>query len=615
MTTSTPVSDIFALSHQLVDIIAQHSPIAATYMGVKGHDDRFDDLSPSGYAQRIETFRQWRAKADTLANMPATFADPTEKKYHELALHVYTDWLDQEIRRYEAGVYVYDLNSIDSSPQAVRMVFDMVDDTIDQTINDPEPKGILDVIARLHAVPTVLSQYRQTLQLGIDTKRTVSQRQVRTVIEQAKTHAGHFAPQKPSSFSQLQKQLEEKLKNKPAYVPNLHAGIQAAQQAYQDLADWLENTYLPHASHIEGVGIPRYQAEVRRFLGMHADAAQLKNMYVWGWHEIKALRARMQDISNQIRLHTSIPDMLDLLRNHADTLSEADQTACIAKDRAAFLQAMQDRQKMALDALADVHFDVPAEIKKLDVKFAPLGGGLGAYYMGPSEDFSRAGSVWYSVGTNEGPFALFDEISTAYHEGFPGHHLQIGIQVSLAKQLSRLHRLSYFYSGYAEGWALYSEELMGELGFYEHPAYTFGMLANQMMRACRVVFDIGAHCGFVIPNAADLSDSQEIWQGVWQDIWGDAWAERIHQAWTFDDGVSLLTRLGGMETDYAHSEVTRYLGWPAQAISYKIGQKVMLELRQAYFAKYPQGTLRDFHTRVLGVGTLGLDHLREVVLA
>ncbi|MEO6462402.1 MAG: DUF885 domain-containing protein, partial [Candidatus Eisenbacteria bacterium] len=250
--------------------------------------------------------------------------------------------------------------------------------------------------------------------------------------------------------------------------------------------------------------------------------------------------------------------------------------------------------------LADLdgkHFDIPDEVRQVEVKIAPPGGALGAYYIQPSEDFTRPGTVWYSLAPDEvKDIPLYGHITTAYHEGFPGHHLQCGIQVALADQLSRLHRLSVWYPGYGEGWALYTELLMHELGYFEKPEYVLGMLNAQLFRACRVVIDIGSHLELPIPR-----DETDFHPG---------------EPWTFERAVEFLIARCGEEEDYARSEVTRYYGWPGQAISYKVGERVIMELREELKAKQgPAFQLKEFHARVLGSGPVGLELLRERVLA
>jgi uncharacterized protein (DUF885 family) len=260
----------------------------------------------------------------------------------------------------------------------------------------------------------------------------------------------------------------------------------------------------------------------------------------------------------------------------------------------AFRELMQARQQHALDALSGVHFQVPDAIRKVEVNLVAPGAPLGAWYIGPSEDFTRPGSVWWSLGDRQA-IPLYEEVSTAYHEGFPGHHLQVGIQVSLAEHLTRAHRLLIWNPGYGEGWALYAEQLMDELGELERPEYVLGYLTSCLLRAVRVVVDLGLHLDQPIPPDAPL---------------------RPGGRWDFDVAVEALERLAFLDHAYASSEVTRYLGMPAQAISYAIGQRRIVELRDE--RRRREGAAFDlarFHADVLGSGPIGLDHLAELVLA
>jgi uncharacterized protein (DUF885 family) len=221
------------------------------------------------------------------------------------------------------------------------------------------------------------------------------------------------------------------------------------------------------------------------------------------------------------------------------------------------------------------------------------GAPLAAWYIGPSEDFSRTGTIWWSLG-DATSVPLFDQVSTAYHEGFPGHHLQIGVQVSLSDRLSRAHRLLAWRPGYGEGWALYAEQLMDELGELERPEYELGYLGTSLMRAVRVVVDLGLHLGLPIPADAPI---------------------HAGEAWTYERAVEALVHLAFLDESTARSEVTRYLGWPAQAISYAVGQREIVALRDERRAREGDAfDLRRFHADVLASGAVGLDHLRELVL-
>jgi uncharacterized protein (DUF885 family) len=251
---------------------------------------------------------------------------------------------------------------------------------------------------------------------------------------------------------------------------------------------------------------------------------------------------------------------------------------------------VSDIQQRAISQLAGVHFSVPEELIVVTVNIAPPGGSLGAWYMSPSEDFTRPGSIWYAPGERE-RLPYWQEVSTAYHEGFPGHHLQVGTAVLQKERLSRFHRLVIWYSGSGEGWALYAERLMDELGFFEKPEYRLGLLASQLFRSLRVVVDIGCQLGFTIPTDAPLHA-------------GDVW--------DYERAVDYMTEIGLQAQDVAESEVKRYLGWVGQAISYKVGERQILDMRNRARERdgYDQ---KDFHRKMLDAGAIRLDQLREVM--
>jgi uncharacterized protein (DUF885 family) len=245
---------------------------------------------------------------------------------------------------------------------------------------------------------------------------------------------------------------------------------------------------------------------------------------------------------------------------------------------------MQDLSDRAMEALADTHFDIAATLRRLECRIAPTHTG-GIYYTGPSEDLSRPGRMWWSVPRGVDTFHTWQETTTVFHEGVPGHHLQIGRAVVLADQLNRWRRLGCWVSGHGEGWALYAERLMAELGWLDDAGARMGMLDAQRFRAARVVIDIGVHCGLVAPDG-----------GVWD-------AER---AWNF------LTSHSAMAEDNLRFELDRYLGWPGQAPSYAIGQRIWQQLRDEMLSRGVP--LKDFHSRALDLGGLPLDVLRSALL-
>ncbi len=562
--TETRVHDIFDLSSEFVDRMAALRPMTATYQGLAGHDHRWDDLSPTGSRAVVEFITGYQAR---LAVLP-----PAEDPWAKLALEVMSEHLRLERAYYEDGDDLVDLNNIASTFQSLRQVFDLMD--------TKTREGWENIAARLETIDAAIEGYRTTLESGRTKGKVVAVRQVKATIEQGRINAG---PE--SYFHRLPGQLAAAKVGDAALAARIEAGAAKACAAFESLARYLETTYLPSATPKDAVGRERYLRQTRRFLGMTIDPVET---YAWGWQQVRSIESEMKKVAAEIAPGKSLAEVFELLKQ--------DKSRCAA-DREVFVRLMTERQVRALADLDGRHFDIPDEVRKVEVKIAPPGGALGAYYVQPSEDFTRPGTVWYSLAPEEvADIPLFGHITTAYHEGFPGHHLQCGIQVALADRLSRLHRLSVWYPGYGEGWALYTELLMHELGYFEKPEYVLGMLGAQMFRACRVVIDIGSHLELPIPT-----DDPTFHPG---------------EAWTFDIAVELLTQRCSEEADYARSEVTRYYGWPGQAISYKVGERVIMETREEL--KRRQGaafSLKDFHARVLGSGPVGLELLRERVLS
>ncbi len=553
-------SDVFELSSRLVDELVDLSPIEATFVGVEGHDHLWDDLSPEGIEQQKAVLGRYRRAFAELAG--------PQDHWGRLATRVGREYLDEHLDTIVNQDPFRDLNTVASPLQQVRQVFDHMDAS---TV-----VGWENIATRMETLHEVVGGYRRTLETGRREGMRAARRQVVAAIEDARIHAGHG-----SFFASAPDRLRESGQGRSGLQARVHTASRRARQAFANFAAYLEREYLPDAPLEDGVGPDRYLRNARKFLGMDIDP---DDSYRWGWIEVASLQQQMASVSRRIDPDASLPEVVRLLKTDA---------ARRAESPAEFVQMMTERQQRVLAELDGVHFDVPEPVRRLDVKIAPPGGSMGAYYVQPSEDFSRPGAVWYSLGDRDA-VPLWDEVSTAYHEGFPGHHLQCGVQLSLADRLSRLHRLMVWHPGYGEGWALYVERLMDELGYLEKPDYVLGLLSAEMLRSCRVVIDLGMHLGYRIPDDAVF---------------------RPGEKWTFEAAVQMLTDLAFLDRDYAASEVIRYLGWPGQAISYKIGERVILDLRAEMRARRgDEFDLKEFHIRVLGSGPVGLDHLRELVL-
>jgi uncharacterized protein (DUF885 family) len=249
---------------------------------------------------------------------------------------------------------------------------------------------------------------------------------------------------------------------------------------------------------------------------------------------------------------------------------------------------MQQLSDSAVEGLSRTQFEIPGPLKRLECLIAPTQEG-GIYYTSPSDDFSRPGRMWWSVPEGITEFSTWRETTTVYHEGVPGHHLQLGQAVYNRAKLNTYRRQLAGTSGHAEGWALYAERLMQDLGYLDDPGDRLGMLDGQRMRAARVVLDIGVH----------LEKPRLDGTGVWD----------------WDYALEFMSRNVNMNAQFVRFEVNRYFGWPGQAPSYKVGQRIWEEIRDRARAKAgPEFDIRDFHRRALDIGGVGLDTLAAALV-
>jgi uncharacterized protein (DUF885 family) len=256
---------------------------------------------------------------------------------------------------------------------------------------------------------------------------------------------------------------------------------------------------------------------------------------------------------------------------------------------------MQELSDGALVALRGTHFDLPDALMNLECRIAPPGGGAGAYYTGPNADFTRPGRMWWALVPGQEEFSTWREVSTVYHEGVPGHHLQIATAVYQAETLNRFQRLLSGTSGHAEGWALYAERLMRELGYLSDDGDLMGMLDAHLFRAGRVIIDIGMHLELEIPKGTGFHEGER---------------------WTPDLGLEFMTTRTLTDPGVLPDEIDRYLGWPGQAPSYKLGERVWLAARDDAKQRDPEHfDLARFHKQALEMGSMGLDTLRERLAA
>lgn len=528
--------------------------MTATGLGIPGSDHHWDDFSLEGRRELHEIHTRHREAAAEHFDHP----DPVQRH----AAQGLAGFLDVAIGRYRSGDYLRDISHIYCSFTEMRDIFDIM------------PRGSVaawsNIAARLSSIGKPLDGWREVLARGVSEGQTVAERQVESLIEQAEHLAG--------DESMVVGLLEEARSGGYA-TAELEQAVSVARREALVVAEWLRAEYLPHADPEDGVGEERYLRSVEEFLGMVIDPQEV---YEWGWKELASLRSEMERVAAEVDPDRTMEEVAELL--------ESDPAHSVGRDE--FAGFVQQRLEQAVRDLDGSHFDVPEPLKQISVNLAPAGRALGAWYINPSSDWQRPGSVWYALGERE-RIPLWQEVSTAYHEGFPGHHLQIGYSMWESEKLSKAQRLIIWYAGYGEGWALYAERLMDELGYFELPEYRLGMLASHLFRATRVVVDIGCHLGLRIPDTAPL---------------------HAGETWNYDLAVNYINRVGLQPRDHSESEVKRYLGWPGQAISYKVGERQILDLRHRLEERDGRLDLKDFHRRVLEGGEVRLDYLRRRLL-
>jgi uncharacterized protein (DUF885 family) len=554
-TEDTGRSPVYQLCDRYVEEACRLDPIRATFRGMVGHDDRLTDYSPAALDERDDHERRTLAELDGL--------EPTDD-LDRIAAEFLRERVDLGVAMHEAGEDRRAVRNIGSPIQNIRQVFDLMPKA---TADDWEVLG-----RRLDAVPEAVDQLIDGLRDGIDRGLVAARRQARQAAEQCRVWAGERAPE--PFFVGLVAEARD-VDGAAARQPALDEAAAAATAAYGRLGDFLDREYASAAGERDGIGRERYAFFARASLGAGID---LDETYRWGWDELFRIEDEMTAVADRIVPGSSIAEAIDHLESEPDLAIEGEDNL------RAWLQDLMDR---TVDELDGTHFDIPPPIRRVEAMIAPPGGAAAMYYTPPSEDLSRPGRTWYPT-LGKTRFPLWGEVSIAYHEGVPGHHLQLGQVKVLRDRLSRFQRWSGV-AGHAEGWALYAERLMRELGYLDEPHYELGMLRAQAMRAVRVIVDIGMHLELEIPTDQDFHP-------------GERWTPALGQE--FVDARSRFP------SDFMASEIVRYLGWPGQAICYKVGEKVWLEARAAAQARDGANfDLKAWHAGALDLGPLGLDQL------
>ncbi|MEU9711638.1 DUF885 domain-containing protein [Streptomyces sp. NPDC059164] len=538
-----------------VDALIELDPITGTYLGVPESSRRLPDFSPAGRAASADLIRATLRKLDAAERLPGADSD-AERRCGRLL----RERLTAELAVHEAEESLRAVSNLSSPAHSITEVF-----TLTPTATDEDWAA---VVERLRAVPAAYEGYRASLALGLERKLYGGPRATATFVGQLTEWGGEgegegfFAGFVAPGPASLRAELDEAAGRATASVLALR--------------DWMRDVYAPA---IEGapdpVGRERYARWSRLYNGTDLD---LDEAYAYGWSEYHRLLAEMRTEAEKVLPGSGPWEALAHLDVHGKHIEGVDEV----RD---WLQGLMDE---AIEALDGTHFDLAERVRKVESRIAPPGGAAAPYYTSPSEDFSRPGRTWLPT-MGETRFPVYDLVSTWYHEGVPGHHLQLAQWTHVADTLSRYQASVGMVSANAEGWALYAERLMDELGFLPDPERRLGYLDAQMMRACRVIVDIGMHLELEIPADSPFHPGER---------------------WTPDLAQEFFGKHSGRPADFVESELTRYLSMPGQAIGYKLGERAWLLGRENARAAHGDAfDLKAWHMAALSQGSLGLDDL------
>ena len=538
--TSETLTPIFQLSNEYVAEAAKLNPIDATYLGIPGYDDQLNDFSLEGSKKKSALIRETLRK---LAEM-----EP-QNENDRIAAAVLQERLTSELSLYDSYENQIICAVVYSPGSSIRQIFEVMPYETEEEIKN--------ITLRLKAVKPAHESWKSCLIDLAKMGKRISKRQARGVADQLRVFSD-------GAYSGIAKKIDPDKKN-----PEIHAAAASADKSAGEMSEWFRTSYLPEADESDGLGAERYSAWARHYTGGDLD---LRDTYEWGLKDLARINERMWRVALKIK-----PDAKSL--HEVATFLDHDPKYTV-KGSDVLLEMLTEFTEAVTTQMDGVYFDIDDRIKLCEARLAPEGSSAAPYYQSPSEDLSRPGTTWFPT-QGKNVFNWWRIPTMWYHEAVPGHHLQIATAIIESERLSRFQRSEGMTSGYGEGWALYAERLMDELGAFEDPGFEMGYLSAQAWRAVRIVVDIGLHLGYEDENG---------------------------KVWSYESACDLLVSHALLNEDFAKSEIDRYLGIGGQAISYKVGERVWMNARED--AKKRLGTnfsLKKFHTYALGLGPLGLD--------
>lgn len=539
-------SEIFEVIENYTKASYEYDPIAATYAGKKEFNDGWNDYTFHHVDPFVKVVKSTRAK---LLKLEAV------DKYDEIARKVVLADLDRYINDKDIlFAYSYWGGHFHALEEIVSVFSSMPKET---------KKDIANIIKRMEGIPKITVEWISSVKDVAELGEVNAKERVRWAIESIRNHAEY-------SFDEIVATVD--FKNK-----RLARAAREASIAFEQTAAWLELVYLPMAKDDWRVGEERYINSVEGFTGLVINP---REVYEYGLAEIERINKEMWEVALQIKPDaTSLVEVADYLNQHEDY---------VVNGSANLKKYLDNLTKNAIKDLNGKYFTIPASIKNCTVTLDEITIDESPYYMSPSDDLVRPGSTVYPTLGRE-TFTLWENVSTWYHESVPGHHMQIATSVLNKETLTTYQRGDAWNSGYGEGWALYSETLMDELGYFKDPGHKMGYLMCQAMRAGRLVVDIGMHLGYEAAPG---------------------------EKWDIENAVDFMVERALLKRGYAESEIKRYICWAGQAVSYKLGEKVWMKSREDARKRLgDKFNIKKFHMYALNLGPMGLTMLEEELAA
>jgi uncharacterized protein (DUF885 family) len=522
-------------------------PERATAFGDYRYNDRLEDTSLAAIRSLHDSDVSFLARLEAI---PAKGFSEQDMLSHE----VLRSTLRQRIENYGFKEYEMPVNQMDGphlrlADLPLAVPFDTV-------------KQYEDYIARLHQIPRVFTQTEEVLRAGLNDHLMP----VRFLLEkvpaqcQGVISADPFLlPTKkfPAGISPADQQRLSKTIN--------DAVVNEVLPAYKAFAAFIAADYAPHGRTTLSIaslpgGKERYLNDIRsRTTVSNLTPDQIHQI---GLKEIERIQADMLVIARKEGFADLASFRASLATNAKYKPTSAEQ---IVDDFSKYVAQMQPK-------LPELFTYIPGSPVTVEA-MPPFQAANATHYQTGTPDGKRPGRIVVAV-SNFADRSMVDDEATAYHEGIPGHHMQ----QSVAQQMTGLPKFRQHSqnSGYIEGWALYAEQLGKEVGFYQDPVSDYGRLSSELFRAVRLVVDTGLHS----------------------------------EDWTRDQVVAFFRQSGAVDEPTIQAETDRYISWPAQALSYKLGQLKFRELRdRAQKALGPKFDIRTFHDEMISGGVLPLDLL------